>query len=124
MNIVRSSLILFRAEKAARLPQFNRVVFNLVAMIEKVIFRVESRVQQLFAWIQCHFESFIGATSAEDETTQSTRAFCLFSLMLFFSLILLSPDKIPQIIAPVQIDSEILGKAQCVVRALRRLMPI
>jgi hypothetical protein len=124
MNIVCSSLILSRAEKAAFFPQFKRVVFNLVAIIEKVRFSVESRVQQLFAWIQCHFESFIGATSAEDETTQSTRVFCLVSLMLFFLLILLSPDKIPQVLAPAQIDSEILGKAQCVVRALRRLMPI
>ncbi len=96
----------------------------MVAIVEKIMFRFGSRFQQLYTQIRCRLESFIGATDAEDETQQSARAFCLISLMLFFSLVFLSPDKIPQILAPVQLDFEILGKVQCVLRAVRKLMPI
>ena len=100
------------------------MVFLVVAIIEKVMFGFESRCQQLFAWIHCCLGSFIGATDAEDDTPQSARAFCVISLMLLFSMVFLSPDKIPQIVGPTQIDFEILEKVQCVLRAVRKLMPI
>ncbi len=96
----------------------------MVAIIEKAVFRFESRCQWLLAEIHRRFLSFVGATDAEDEAPQSARALFLISLILLFSLVLLSPDKIPQILGSDQLDFEILGKVQCVLKAVRKFMPI
>jgi len=102
----------------------QRLVFGLTDILEKVMFGVVSKLQQLPAQVSCHFESLVRAVNVEDETTQSTRVLYLLSLILVISLILLSPDKIPQILAHVQGDSELLGKAQEIARVFRKLVPI
>jgi len=95
----------------------------LAAIVDKVILRVRFRFQQL-AWLFHRLENFFGAITTEDEATQSARIFYLVSLMLLISLILLSPDKILQLLASTQLDSEILGKAQDVMKMFRKLIPI
>ncbi len=100
------------------------MVFLVVAIIERTVLRFESRCQWLLAEIHCRLGSFVGAADAGDEAPQSARAFCYISLMLLFLLVFLSPDKIPQILGPAQLDFEILGKVQCVLKAVKKSMPI
>jgi len=96
----------------------------LAAIVDKVMLRVCFRFQQQLARLLHRLKNFFESINTEDETTQSTRVLYLVSLVLLISLILLSPDKILQIIAPTQLDSEMLGKAQDIMKVLRKTVPI
>lgn len=59
----------------------------------------------------------------EVESVEPQRTFYLLSLMLLISLIFLSPDKILQVLAPVQAESEILERTHEMAKILKRLVP-
>jgi len=61
-------------------------------------------------------KGFVSAVSLSDESTESNRTFYLVSIMLFISLVLLAPDKIPQTFSIGQVDSGMLNKIQEVVK--------
>lgn len=106
------------------LLSIHRLVIGLKDVLEKAIFSVASKSQRLLAQVSCHFETLVRAVNVEDETMQSTRVFYLLSLIFVISLILLSPDKIPQILTHAQADSELLGKAQDIAKVFRKLVPV
>lgn len=96
----------------------------MAAIVDRVKLRVRFRFQQQLVRFLHRLKNFFGAITSEDEGTQSARVFYLVSLMLLISLILMSPDKILQIFAPTQLDSEMLGKAQDIMKVLRKIIPL
>jgi hypothetical protein len=61
-------------------------------------------------------KGFVTAANLSDESTESNRTFYLISLMLFISLVLLAPDKIPQTFSVAEVNSGVLDKIQEVVK--------
>ena len=61
-------------------------------------------------------KGFMAVADLSDESTESNRTFYLVSLMLFISLVLLAPDKIPQTFSVADVNSGVLGKIQEVVK--------
>jgi len=61
--------------------------------------------------------------TVENESTESKKAFYLFSITVLVSLFFLSPDKIPQIFTPSQTNMSITEKLQEAVKIIKKLMP-
>lgn len=124
MNIVLHELIFLSELRKLHFFLIQLVGVDLAAILDKVILRVRFRSQQQLARLLHRLKNFSEAINTEDETTQSTRVLYLVSLMLLISLILLSPDKILQILAPTQLDSDVLGKAQDIMKLVRKMIPV
>jgi hypothetical protein len=80
--------------------------------LSKVRFKLQQKVFEISSWVK----SIAAITNPEDESTESKKVFYLLSFMLFVSLILLAPDKIPQIFT--QTETGIFEKAQEVIKKL------
>jgi len=98
-------------------------VVGLERISEGMLSRVSSKLQRTIIEISSHVKRVAKVVNLEDESTESKKVFYLFSLMVLISLILLSPDKIPQAITPSQTDNGILEKAQEIVKIIKKLMP-
>jgi hypothetical protein len=75
-------------------------------------------LQQRVFEISSQVKSIAAITNSEDESTESNKAFYLLTLMLFISIILLAPDKIPQIFTFTQGETGIFEKAQEIIKKL------
>jgi len=89
----------------------------LAAIVDKVKLRVPLRFLH-------YLRNFFGAANNEGEANQSARVVYLVSFTLLISLILLSPDKILQILESMQPDFELFGKAQDIIKLFRKMIPI
>ena len=65
-------------------------------------------------------DNFVRGTSADDTATESATSFYLVNLMFLVFLILLSPDKIPQMLASNQPDFAILDRIEEISTLLKR----
>ena len=83
---------------------------------KEIISRIRVRIQHGLLEASVQVKGFVAAVNLSDESTESNRTFYLVSLMLFISLVLLAPDKIPQTFSIGQVDSGVLGKIQEVVK--------
>ena len=83
---------------------------------KEVFSKIRVRIQHGLLEATAHVKGLVAAVSLSDESTESNRTFYLVSLMLFISLVLLAPDKIPQTFSIGQVDSGMLGKIQEVVK--------
>lgn len=97
---------------------------SLVKMLSKVTSKVAFSLRQMLAEGVNKLEALVGVPNAEDDAADSTTALYFVSFMLLILLVFLSPDKIPQVLAPTQIDSGMLGKVHDVMRLFRKLIPI
>jgi hypothetical protein len=85
--------------------------------ISKRIFsKIQTRLQHKLLEATAQIKGFLAEAIWSDESTESNKAFYLISLMLFISLVLLAPDKIPQTFATAQANSGVLDKIQEVVK--------
>jgi len=76
---------------------------------------------KLLLWsirISTQIKSITGAANSDDESTESSKAFYLLSLMLIVSLLFFAPDKIPQTFTLTQAQTGIFEKAQEIVKKL------
>lgn len=80
--------------------------------LSKVRFKLQQRVFEISSQVK----SIAAITNRENETTESTKAFYLLSIILFVSLIFLAPDKIPQIFT--QAETGIFEKAHEIIKKL------
>ena len=83
---------------------------------KEIISRIRVRIQHGLLEASVQVKGFVAAVNLSDESTESNRTFYLISLMLFISLVLLAPDKIPQTFSIGQVDSGVLDKIQEVVK--------
>jgi len=88
----------------------------LQRLSKEVFSGIRVRLQHGLLEASVQVKGFVAAVSLSDESTESNRAFYLVSLMLFISLVLMAPDKIPQTFSMGQIDSGVLSKIQEVVK--------
>ena len=85
--------------------------------LSKEIFsRIRVRIQHGLLEASVQVKGFVAAITLSEKSTESNRTFYLVSLMLFISLLLLAPDKIPQTFSIGQVDSGVLDKIQEVVK--------
>ena len=85
--------------------------------LSKEIFsRIRVRIQHGLLEATAQVKGFMAVADLSDESTESNRTFYLISLMLFISLVLLAPDRIPQTFSIGQVDSGVLSKIQEVVK--------
>jgi len=88
----------------------------LQRLSKEIISRIRVRIQHGLLEASVQVKGFVAAVNLSDESTESNRTFYLISLMLFISLVLLAPDKIPQTFSIGQMDSGVLDKIQEVVK--------
>jgi len=89
---------------------------DLERIFKETLFKVKSKLQLWFIEISSHIKSIAAIANTEDESTESNKTFYLLSLMLFVSLILLAPDKIPQTLT--QAETGIFEKVQETIKKL------
>jgi len=82
--------------------------------LSKVRFKLQQSVCEISSWVK----SIAAIINQEDESTESKKVFYLLSFMLFVSLILLAPDKIPQTLTLTQAGTGIFEKAQEIIKKL------
>jgi len=93
-------------------------VHDLERIFKGTLSKVRFKVQQKVFEISSQVKSIAAITNPEDESTESKKVFYLISLTLFVSLILLAPDKIPQMFTFTQKETGIFEKAQEIVKKL------
>jgi len=94
-----------------------RLVLSLERVFKRALSKAKSKLQQSLINISSRVKGITAITSLEKETTDSKKAFYLFSLMLLISLIL-APDKIPQALTPFQGDTEFFIRVQEIIKKL------
>jgi hypothetical protein len=93
---------------------------KLQRLSKEIFSKVRRMLQHELLEATAHAKGFVAAVNLSDESTESNRTFYLISLMLFISLVLLAPDKIPQTFATAQANSVVLDKIQEIVK---KVMP-
>jgi len=92
--------------------ELKKTLTNAKSRLEKGVFEISSRVKSVTSLI-----------IVENECAETTKAFYILTILLLTSLIFLSPDKIPQMFAPFQTDTEIIERLQGVIKLVKKLMP-
>jgi hypothetical protein len=88
----------------------------LQKLFKGIFSKIRVRIQHVLLEATAQVRGFVAAVNLSEESTESNRMFYLISLMLFISLVLLAPDKIPQTFSIGQVDSGVLDKIQEVVK--------
>lgn len=96
----------------------------MIRLLEKVAVKTEFKLQQMLCESLRRVKALVESLNAEDEDTESTTALYIFSFMLLASLVFLSPDKLPQVVMPSNVASEIVEKALDAARLIRKLVPV
>jgi len=82
--------------------------------LSKVWFRLQQKVFEISSQVK----SIAAITNLEDESTEANKTFYLLSFMLFVCLILLAPDKIPQIFTFTHAETGVFEKVQEIIKKL------
>jgi hypothetical protein len=88
----------------------------LQKLSKEIFSRIRVRIQHGLLEARAQVKGFVAAVNLSDESTESNKMFYLVSLMLFISLVLMAPDKIPQTFSVGQVDSGALNRIQVVVK--------
>jgi len=96
------------------------VWFDLAVLLKKAITDLEFKARHCIRELAYLCNNFVRVTSTDDTATESARSFYLVNLMLLVFLILLSPDKIPQMIGSNQPALAIFDRIEEVSTLLRR----
>jgi len=91
---------------------------DLKRIFKETMSKVKSKLQLWLIEISSQVKSIAEIINPEDESNESNKAFYLLSLTLFISIILLAPDKIPQIFTFTQAETGIFEKAQEIIKKL------
>ena len=90
---------------------------------KKAVSDFEFRSRNFFSKITYVWDGFVQVTSAEDVATKSARIFHVLNILLILLMVLMSPEKITQMLMPTQSDSVIIDGIRNSVKLLRRLAP-
>lgn len=78
--------------------------------------RIWVRLQHGLLEAIAQVKGLVATANLDDESPQSKRTFYLISLMLFVSLVLVAPDKIPQTFATSQVNPAVFDRIQEIVK--------
>ena len=95
-----------------RLQKIRLVGGKLQRISWEVFSETQARLEHGLLEAAARIKSFIAAADSIEESTMSNRTFYLVSLLLFISLLLLAPDKIPQTLATADFNPGLLDKIQ------------
>jgi len=105
------------------LPEPARQVPTLEAIFRKWFSKARDKFHQVIFEITSRVRSVTETTSLTGESDESRKVFYLFSLVFLVSVIFLSPDKIPQMLASVNSETGMFEKMQEMARLLRKFVP-
>jgi len=92
-------------------------------MFKEALSKVRLKFQQYFNEFSSQITSIAVIANSEDESNESKKVFYFLSLILLISVILFSPDKIPQTFVPQQAEAGLSEKVHEIIRIIKRLMP-
>jgi hypothetical protein len=93
---------------------------DLAVLLKRAITDLEFKARHCIRELAYLCNNFVRVTSADDTATESARSFYLVNLMLLVFLILLSPDKIPQMLGSNRPDFAIFDRIEEILTLLKR----
>jgi hypothetical protein len=97
---------------------------DLAVLLKRAIADLKFKVRHCIRELAYLCNNFVRGTSADDTATESATSFYLVNLMLLVFLILLSPDKIPQMLVTNQPDFAIFDRIEEISTLLKRAISL